>query len=109
MIQIKSEKLQLIAASSGTTGWAQQLKEQHDFNNPHFFESVVEHFGIADSMGTNLPNPPQFAAWEYKLAIHEETARFREQAQFQQQAGAAVAAPSPYAQEQLDRAMMRPS
>lgn len=34
--------------------WIQQLQAQPEFHNPHFFEAVVEHFGI-DSLGTNLP------------------------------------------------------
>lgn len=33
--------------------WIQQLQAQPEFHNPHFFEAVVEHFGI-DSLGTHV-------------------------------------------------------
>jgi hypothetical protein len=62
--KVTSKKLQQISAE---TSWAQQLKKQHDFHNPHFFESVVEQFGIRDEMGSNLPNKEQLAEWEFDL------------------------------------------
>jgi hypothetical protein len=100
--KVTSEKLQHISAE---TSWAQQLKKQHDFHNPHFFESVVEQFGIRDEMGSNLPNEEQFAGWEFDLAKYEEQARVQEQAQYQEQN---TAASSHFAQQQLERAMQQP-
>ena len=32
--------------------WADHLRAQHEFHNPHFFASVVEHFGVKDSLGS---------------------------------------------------------
>jgi hypothetical protein len=100
--KVTSEKLQQISLE---TSWAQQLKKQHDFHNPHFFESVVEQFGIRDEMGSNLPNEEQFAEWEFDLMKYEEQARVQEQAQYQQEQNAA--APSNFAQQQLERAMQQ--
>jgi hypothetical protein len=97
-----SEKLQKLSAE---TSWAQQLKKQHDFHNPHFFESVVEQFGIRDEMGSNLPNEEQLVEWEFDLVKYEEHSRVLEQAQFQQEN---AAAPSHFAQQQLELAMQRP-
>jgi hypothetical protein len=97
---ITSEGLQQLSLSSAETSWAQQLKNRHDFHNPHFFESVVEQFGIRDEMGSNLPNEEQFAEWEFDLVRCEEHARVQEQAQFQQEQDAT--APSHFVQQQLE-------
>ena len=97
-----SEKLQQISAE---TSWAQQLKKQHDFHNPHFLESVVEQFAIRDEMGSNLPNKEQLAEWEFDLAKYEEQARVQEQVQQQERN---AAAPSNFTQQQLERAMQQP-
>ena len=32
--------------------WADHLRAQHEFHNPHFFASVVEHFGVKESLGS---------------------------------------------------------
>jgi hypothetical protein len=80
--KVTSEKLQQISAE---TSWAQQLKKQHDFHNPHFFESVVEQFGIRNEMGSNLPKEEQLVEWEFDLVKYEEQARVQEQAQYQQE------------------------
>jgi hypothetical protein len=85
--EVTSEKLRELSAE---TSWAQQLKKQHDFHNPHFFESVVEQFGIRDEMGSNLPNEEALAEWEFDLVKYEEQARVQEQAQCQQEQNAAV-------------------
>jgi hypothetical protein len=47
-------KLQKLASnlSPGETCWADHLRAQHEFHNPHFFSSVVEHFGLKDSLGS---------------------------------------------------------
>jgi hypothetical protein len=36
-----------------SSSWIQQLQSQPEFHNPHFFQSVVEHFGI-DPFGTHV-------------------------------------------------------
>lgn len=36
--------------------WADRLRSQHEFHNPHFFASVVEHFGIRDPLGSAIPS-----------------------------------------------------
>jgi hypothetical protein len=74
------KKLQQIAASASDSGWAQQLKEQHDFHNPHYFESVVEHIGIQEEMGSNLQGE-RVTSWEFNLQQLEEQARIRYQQQ----------------------------
>mmetsp|Transcript_80585 Transcript_80585/g.121081 ORF Transcript_80585/g.121081 Transcript_80585/m.121081 type:complete len:178 (-) Transcript_80585:64-597(-) len=48
-----SDKLEKLAKSLKIS-WAHHLKEQHEFHNPHFFESVVEHFGITDPLGSQM-------------------------------------------------------
>lgn len=37
--------------------WIQQLQAQPEFHNPHFFQAVVEHFGI-DALGTHVVQKP---------------------------------------------------
>jgi hypothetical protein len=32
--------------------WADHLRAQHEFHNPHFFGSVVEHFGLKQALGS---------------------------------------------------------
>ena len=49
-------KLQRLANSS-KVNWADHLKSQQEFHNPHFFESVVEHFGIQHPLGSLVFNP----------------------------------------------------
>ena len=46
------QRLQQISSSS-KGAWAEQLRQQHEFHNPHFFESVVESFGF-QTAGTNI-------------------------------------------------------
>ena len=50
--------------------WAEQLQEQHDFYNPHFFESVVESFGI-QTVGTNIAclNNVDDEAWRTSMGL----------------------------------------
>lgn len=49
-----SQKLEKLATNLKVS-WAEHLKAQHEFHNPHFFESVVEHFGIAP-LGSQIRN-----------------------------------------------------
>jgi len=50
-----ARKLSEIESNKGS--WADHLKEQHEFHNPHFFSSVVELFGIQDHLGSSLGSP----------------------------------------------------
>ena len=51
-----AEKLERLHANNAATGtsWAEHLKSQHEFHNPHFFDSVVEHFGIEQPLGSQV-------------------------------------------------------
>ena len=62
-------------------GWADQLQRQKEFHNPHFFESVVDHFGIK-AMGSNMQSSNMLKcddSWENinGLLQREETAQAR--------------------------------
>ena len=51
-----AEKLERLHANNAATGtsWAEHLKSQHEFHNPHFFDSVVEHFGIEQPLASQV-------------------------------------------------------
>ena len=42
--------------------WIQQLQAQPEFHNPHFFQAVVEHFGI-DALGTHVVQISKPNSW----------------------------------------------
>lgn len=86
--------------SSQTKNLAEQLKSQHEFHNPAFFQNLVQHFGIKDELGGGVES---FHSYEFDLVRLEEEARMRQQ----QQTAQPVATPTAYAQEQLDRVMQR--
>ena len=48
------DKLKKLSATTSTTSWADHLKAQREFHNPHFFRSVVEHFGIQNALGSHI-------------------------------------------------------
>ena len=48
-----SQKLERLAATLDGRSYADHLKTQHEFHNPRFFESVVEHFGIKNPLGSH--------------------------------------------------------
>ena len=51
----KFEKFEKLAASQSydaTKGWAAHLRNQNEFHNPHYLQSVIEQFGIAESLGS---------------------------------------------------------
>jgi hypothetical protein len=58
-IQELQENLQRLAQNDNNTdahqNWADRLRSQHEFHNPHFFATVVEHFGIQDPLGSAFP------------------------------------------------------
>ena len=51
-----ADKLQKLSATTSTTSWADHLKAQREFHNPHFFKSVVKHFGIQRALGNHINN-----------------------------------------------------
>jgi hypothetical protein len=99
--QVSPELIQkLKTLQSGAVIWANHLKSQHEFHNPHFFDNIVSHFGIQAPLDSNLENI-SFQAYEFDLAAVEEQTRIRQQEQQQQTTTVA----SQFAQGQLERAM----
>lgn len=47
-----SKKLERLAATLNGSSYADHLKTQKEFHNPHFNESMVEHFGIRNILGS---------------------------------------------------------
>lgn len=51
----KFQRFEKLAASKthhSEKGWAAHLRNQNDFHNPHFIQSVIEHCGINESLGS---------------------------------------------------------
>ncbi len=71
--------------TSGLGSFAQQLKSQKEFGNPHMFTSIIKHFGI-DPMETNIDagggggKKSGFEAFEFveRLLVKEEENRVRQ-------------------------------
>ena len=42
----------LAALHDNKQGWAAHLRNQNEFHNPHFIQSVIEQFGIGESLGS---------------------------------------------------------
>lgn len=61
-----SQKLERLSKTLKVS-WAEHLKSQHEFHNPHFFESVVEHFGIAIPLGSQNRNEANLKDYEMEL------------------------------------------
>lgn len=89
------------------TGLADRLKSQHDFHNPAFFQTVVQHFGIQEPLGSTVPCETSFQAYEYDLLAAEANVRILQQQQQQllQDGVTGGMAPSSFAQQQLERAL----
>jgi len=49
---LKFKKLAASQSLRSKKGWAAHLRNQHEFHNPHFIQSVMEHFGINESLGS---------------------------------------------------------
>ena len=66
-VQIR-DNLQRLARNIETNipSWAEHLRNQQEFHNPHFFASVVEHFGIATPLASFLGDA-QVPEYERKL------------------------------------------
>lgn len=48
-------KFETLAASIShdrTQGWASHLSKQNEFHNPHFLQSVIDQFGIRETLGS---------------------------------------------------------
>lgn len=76
-----AEKLDRLAATTSNTTWADHLKSQREFHNPHFFESVVEHFGIQKALGSQISSTTLVQDYELealgipKSSVRKETTR----------------------------------
>jgi hypothetical protein len=102
-VSVSPELIQkLKTLQSGAVSWANHLKSQHEFHNPHFFDNIVSHFGIQAPLDSNLEHV-SFHAYEFDLPAVEEQTRIRQHEQ-QQQTTTTTAA-SEFAQGQLERAM----
>ena len=67
--------------STGTNkSFAEQLKLQKDFGNPHMFPSVIEHFGIDPLESNSSILKVKFQGFEFidRLMVKEEENRIRE-------------------------------
>lgn len=101
----------LASLDSDSVSWAQHLKSQHEFHNPHFFDSVVTHFGIQRPLDSNLQEP-SYQRYEYDLPAAEEQARIRQEQERQEQQTTSVNsnttnAASQFAQQQFQHAVRR--
>jgi hypothetical protein len=92
------------ANTTTNISWAEEIKSQHDFCNPALFQTAVENFGIRNVLGSNMHYQENVMEdYEFDLVRLEEEARLRQQ---QQQQHVAIETPTPFAQEQLERAML---
>jgi hypothetical protein len=60
---------QLAKSLESHQSWVSHLREQKEFNNPHFFQSVVEYFGISQPLGSHLNDN------EKSIAISDDAAQ----------------------------------
>jgi hypothetical protein len=67
------DKLERLTASIQDVSWADHLKAQQEFHNPHFFESVVEHFGIAVPLGSQMEGDASSVLQPYELDLFPRT------------------------------------
>jgi hypothetical protein len=74
----------LESGKESSISWAQHLKSQHEFHNPHFFDNVVTHFGIQHPLQSNVPSQ-EFQLYEFDLPAAEEQARIRKEQELQEQ------------------------
>lgn len=53
-VEEMKSKLRALSTSlpPGKNCWADHLRSQHEFHNPHFFKSVMNHFGIQEPLGS---------------------------------------------------------
>ncbi len=48
----KFQQLATLQSYDATKGWAAHIRTQNEFHNPHYLQSVIEQFGIAESLGS---------------------------------------------------------
>ena len=48
----KFEELAASQSRSSRKGWASDIRNQNEFHNPHCIQTVIEHFGINDTLGS---------------------------------------------------------
>ena len=48
----KFEKMVAAQEYDSQRGWAAHLRKQNEFHNPHYIQSVIEHFGIKEILGS---------------------------------------------------------
>lgn len=55
LMELESTKFQKLAELlPSSKSWAEHLREQQEFHNPHFFQSVLEYFGIPEPLGGHV-------------------------------------------------------
>jgi hypothetical protein len=57
------------SAVDAPQNWADRLRSQHEFHNPHFFASVVEHFGIQDPLASAATPAPISDVRDYERKL----------------------------------------
>jgi HCNGP-like protein len=80
---------------SVSSEFAANLTQQHEFRNPSFFGTVVEHFGIAEELGSHV-HGEIFEDYEFRLLEIEERER---QKQTEREQHAAMSCSNYYAQK----------
>lgn len=79
-LQDKLEQMHQHQSTGTNKSFAEQLKLQKDFGNPHMFPSVIEHFGIDPLESNSSILKVKFQGFEFidRLMVKEEENRIRE-------------------------------
>ena len=79
-LQEKLEQMHQHQSTGTNKSFAEQLKLQKDFGNPHMFPSVIEHFGIDPLESNSSILKVKFQGFEFidRLMVKEEENRIRE-------------------------------
>ena len=79
-LQVKLEQMHQHQSTGTNKSFAEQLKLQKDFGNPHMFPSVIEHFGIDPLESNSSILKVKFQGFEFidRLMVKEEENRIRE-------------------------------
>jgi hypothetical protein len=69
-----AQKLEKLSATVGSKKtWADHLKTQHEFHNPRFFQSVVDHFGIQRPLGSQAKYANSVALQDYEVDLFKSS------------------------------------
>jgi hypothetical protein len=69
-----AQKLEKLSATIGSKKtWADHLKTQHEFHNPRFFQSVVDHFGIQRPLGSQAKYANLVALQDYEVDLFKSS------------------------------------